>query len=141
MAGYDRSLYQSYLSHVPMFSRCSPQQLDLVADLGTATSAAAGTDIVREGDPGEELFVITSGNARVTRAGKEVAQLGVGDFFGELALFDAAPRNATVIANSDVSLVSLSRVSFDKALDEIAALRDALLHGMAHRLHELDARA
>jgi CRP-like cAMP-binding protein len=141
MTGYDRSLYQSYLAQVPMFHSCTPEQLDRLADLGTAISAAAGKAIVSEGDRGEELFVITSGTAAVSRGGKEVAQLGAGDFFGELALFDPAPRNATVSAKSDVSLVTLSRIAFTKVLDEIPAIRDSILHGMAHRLHQLDAKA
>jgi CRP-like cAMP-binding protein len=141
MAGYDRSLYQAYLSHVPMFSRCTTEQLDRLADLGTAVSAPAGRDIVREGDPGEEFYVITSGRADVQRAGRDIATLDAGDFFGELALFDNAPRNATVTAASDVALVSLSRIAFDKVIAEMPAIRESVLHGMAHRLHELDARA
>ena len=73
MTGYDRSLYQSYLAQVPMFRSCAPEQLDRIADLGTAISAAAGRAIVSEGDPGEEFFVITSGAAAVERGGTEVA--------------------------------------------------------------------
>jgi CRP-like cAMP-binding protein len=141
MTGYDRSLYQSYLAQVPMFRSCAPEQLDRIADLGTAISVAAGRAIVSEGDAGEEFFVITSGTAAVSRGGTEVAQLAAGDFFGELALFDPAPRNATVLAKSDVSLVTLSRTAFTKVLDELPAIRDSILHGMAHRLHELDAKA
>jgi cAMP-dependent protein kinase regulator len=141
VAGYDRALYQAYLSQVPMFSRCTPDQLDRLADLGTAVSAPSGREIVREGDRGEEFFVITSGTAEVRRGGADIAGLSSGDFFGELALFDDAPRNATVAATSDVSLVSLSRISFDKVIAEMPTIRDSVLHGMAHRLHELDARA
>jgi CRP-like cAMP-binding protein len=141
MAGYDRALYQSYLHAVPMFARCNPEQLDRIADSGTALSTKQGGDIVREGDPGDDFFLITSGTARVFREGKEVGQLGAGDYFGELALFDPQPRNATVTATSDVAVVALSRTNFGKVLDEVPALRDALLHGMAHRIHELDARA
>ena len=79
--------------------------------------------------------------ATVTRGEREVASLGAGDFFGELALFDPAPRNATVTAVSQVSMVSLHRDAFRRALDETPAMRDALLHGMAQRLHQLDAHA
>jgi CRP-like cAMP-binding protein len=141
MAGYDRALYQSYLHSVPMFARCSPEQLDRVADSGTALSTKQGGDIVREGEPGDDFFIITSGTAQVLRHGNEVGHLGAGDYFGELSLFDPAPRNATVTATSDVAVVALSRNNFSKVLDEVPALRDALLHGMAHRIHELDAKA
>ena len=138
---YDRSLYQTYLSQVPMFSSCTNEQLDRIAELGTAITVTDGHPIVREGETGDDFFVITSGKATVTRGAREVASLGAGDFFGELALFDPAPRNATITAASQVSLVSLHRDHFKGALDAAPGLRDALLHGMAHRLHELDSHA
>ena len=139
MAGYDRSLYQTYLSSIPMFRSCTTEQLDRLAELGTAVSATDAA-VVEEGDRGDDFFVITSGTARVTRDGRDVAELGPGDYFGELSLFDPAPRNATVAAVGPMSLVSLSRDAFIGALDEMPPIRDALLHGMAHRIHELDAR-
>jgi CRP/FNR family transcriptional regulator, cyclic AMP receptor protein len=139
LAGYDRSLYQTYLSSIPMFRSCTTEQLDRLAELGTAVNAT-DSDIVGEGDRGDDFFVITSGKGRVTRGGREVAELGPGDYFGELSLFDPAPRNATVTAVGAMSLVSLSRDAFLRALDEMPQIRDTLLHGMAHRIHELDAR-
>jgi CRP/FNR family transcriptional regulator, cyclic AMP receptor protein len=139
VAGYDRSLYQTYLSSIPMFRSCTPEQLDRLAELGEAVSVA-DAPVVSEGDRSDDFFVITSGEARVTRGGHDVAELGPGEYFGELSLFDPAPRNATVAAMGSMSLVSLSRDAFIRALDEMPQLRDALLHGMAHRIHELDAR-
>jgi CRP-like cAMP-binding protein len=139
LAGYDRSLYQTYLSSIPMFRSCTTEQLDRLAELGTAVTTT-DADVVSEGDRGDDFFVITSGKGRVTRGGREVAELGPGDYFGELSLFDPAPRNATIAAVGSMSLVSLSRDAFLRALDEMPPIRDALLHGMAHRIHELDAR-
>lgn len=141
MAGYDRSLYQTFLSQVPMFASCTPEQLDRIAELGDAVATPDGSQIVTEGGDADAFYVVTSGKAVVDRGGKEVATLGAGDYFGELALFDPMPRNASVTANGMVSLVRLSRDDFKRALDETPAMRDALLHGMAHRLHQLDARA
>lgn len=141
MAGYDRSIYQAYLAGVPMFSSCTAEQLDRLAELGDAVAARAGQNIVGEGDEGTQFFVITSGKARVSRGGRDIATLGAADFFGELALFDTAKRNATVAAESDVSLVAISRDAFISALNEMPSIRDALLQGMARRIHELDARA
>src|SRR4029078_9328766 len=124
---------------IPMFRSCTTEQLDRLAALGTGGSRS-DADVVTQGARGDDFFVITSGKGRVTRAGREVAELGPGDYFGELSLFDPAPRNATVAALGPMSLVSLSRDSFAQALDEMPQIRDALLHGMAHRIHELDAR-
>ena len=141
MTGYDHALYQMYLSRVPMFSVCAPDQLDLIARLGEAVAVGDGQEVVREGEVSDGFFVITDGSASVRRDGKEVARLVPGDYFGELSLFDPAPRNATVASTGGLACVMLSRAAFVEALDKIPAVRDALLHGMARRIHELDQRA
>jgi CRP-like cAMP-binding protein len=140
MPGYDRSAYVVYLSRVPMFSQCSEQQLERLASNTSERAVGDGEQIIREGDTGREFFVIADGAALVTRAGQDVAQLGAGDYFGELALLDPAPRGATVTATAPTNLLVLSRDAFATALDEVPALRDAVLHGMARRIHEFDAR-
>ena len=137
---YDRALYQLYLSKIPMFSTCTSEQLDFVAEHGQAVSAEDGHDIVTEGEAGDGFYVITSGSATVRRGGKEVATLEVGDYFGELSLFDPAPRSATITAVGTLSCVKLTKADFTQVLDKVPALRDALLHGMAHRIHLLDQR-
>lgn len=137
---YDRALYQMYLAQVPMFGACSDEQLDLVAQLGEAVTVTEGSDIVVEGEVGTGLYLIASGTADVRRNGETVASLAPGDYFGELSLFDPAPRNASVHATATLSCVMLTRDAFVTALDEVPAIRDALLHGMAARIHELDRR-
>lgn len=130
----------TYLGQVPMFGGCTPEQLDEVAGLATAVEIAAGHDVVHEGatDPG--LYVIASGNAIVFRGGQQVASLGPGDYFGELSLFDAAPRNATVRANTALSCIRLTPDAFERAV-EVRAIRTALLRGMAERIRQFDRRA
>jgi CRP/FNR family transcriptional regulator len=140
MTGYDRSLYQTYLHSIPMFASCTTEQIDHLAQLGDAVTVTDGHVIVREGETGDTFFVVTSGKVRVTRGDREIASIGAGDYFGELALFDPAPRNATITAIGPVSLVSLSRAAFTTALDDMPSLRDALLQGMARRIHQLDQR-
>jgi CRP/FNR family cyclic AMP-dependent transcriptional regulator len=137
---YDRALYQMYLARVPMFHTCSEEQLDLLAHLGSAVSVAEGDDVFRQGDVGDGFYVIASGAATVERDGAVVAELAAGDFFGELSLFDPAPRNATVRASEDLSCVMLTPTAFGEALDRIPAIRHAILHGMAVRIHEVDRR-
>ena len=128
------------LSDIPIFGSCTAEQLERLAALGIARTVHDSEDVVHEGDKGGTFFVITSGRARVSRDGDDVDTLGPGDYFGELSLFDPAPRDATVTAVGDLSLISLSRAAFMQALDEIPMFRDSLLHGMARRLHELDRR-
>ena len=108
---YDRALYQMYLSRIPMFRSCSTEQLDLIAQLGDAVTIVDGHDVVTEGDVTDGFYVITAGRATVKRGGREVADLEPGDYFGELSLFDPAPRNATVTAGASLSCVKMTRVS------------------------------
>ena len=125
---------------VPIFSACTPDELLHVAGATSLRTADAGEDVITEGELGaREFFVILKGEAQVTRGGRAVGTLVPGDFFGELALFDPAPRNATVIATTELSLAVLSHASFRAALAE-EPIRDSVLTGMARRLHDLDAR-
>ena len=132
------SQYSAHLAKIPIFGSCTVDQLERLAELGNARTVGDAEDVVREGDKGGTFFVITSGRARVARGGHDVDTLGPGDYFGELSLFDPAPRDVTITALGGLSLVSLSRVAFAQALDEIPTFRDSLLSGMARRLHELD---
>ena len=141
MAGYDRSIYTMYLQQVPMLRACSQEETDHIAELGVALSALEGKVIIRQGEPASQFFVIMDGTVDVSRDGERVATLGSGDYFGELALFDPSPRNATVTTTSPTTVVSVSRESFRELLGEVSSLRDAILTGMAKRLHELEGRA
>jgi CRP-like cAMP-binding protein len=140
-SGYDEAVYLMYLAQVPMFSTCTPQDLEEVAKLATPRHVDVGDVIVREGDAGTEFFVLASGSALVRRGGDVVGSLEPGAYFGELALFDPAPRNATVTATAPATLVVLTRDAFRKVLGDSVAIREALLRGMARRLHELDGKA
>ena len=126
-------------------SRCSPtaraRELDEVVALADGRAVDPGTVIVREGDAATEFFVVGSGEVSVSRGGKDVARLGPGSFFGEIALFDDTPRTATVTATTGTTLVAVDRDAFQQLLADIPGLRDGVLRGMAHRLHELDAKA
>jgi CRP-like cAMP-binding protein len=139
--GYDETIFQMYLGQVPMFQDCTEEELSAVAYLASPRALEGGTAVVREGEKGNEFFLLMMGTATVSREGREVADLKPGDYFGELALFDPAPRDATVTADVPLTVAVLERDRFRTALDSVPALRDALLRGMARRLHDLDAHA
>jgi CRP-like cAMP-binding protein len=139
--GYDETIFQMYLGQVPMFQDCTEEELSAVAYLASPRALEGGTAVVREGEKGNEFFLLMMGTATVSREGREVADLKPGDYFGELALFDPAPRDATVTADVPLTVAVLERDRFRTALESVPALRDALLRGMARRLHDLDAHA
>jgi CRP-like cAMP-binding protein len=140
MSAYDQAVFETYLTQVPMFGACSEDERRQVSRLASPRSADQGDALVREGESGDEFFVIMMGQATVTRRDQELATLEPGDYFGELALFDPAPRNATVTAAVPVTVAVLARDAFQRALDAVPTMRDALLRGMARRIHDLDAK-
>jgi CRP/FNR family transcriptional regulator, cyclic AMP receptor protein len=104
------------LKAVPFFSGMSKSELATVAQQTDEVDVPAGKVLTREGDFGEEFFLIDAGTAQVTRGGESVAELGPGDFFGEMALLGEDRRNATVTATTPMSLIVMTRPSF-RALD------------------------
>jgi CRP/FNR family cyclic AMP-dependent transcriptional regulator len=127
------------LATVPLFSACSKSELQSVAKAVERLTVPAGKVLVTEGSAGAEFFVIIDGQARVDRHGREVAVLGPGRFFGDLALLDPAPRNASVVATTEMELARISQRAFDQLL-EIRGFSRKLLAGLARRLRQADAQ-
>ena len=94
-----------------------------------------------EGEAGDALFVILQGTAAVLRDGVEVAEVGEGSYFGELAILDGAPRSATIRTKSDVKVAVLGIRMFRTLLREVPDLAEQLLVGLAGELRKAQAQA
>lgn len=110
-----------FLARTPLFADLSTEGLLAVAQSMTFSTVKKGTPIVREGDYGDLLFVVYSGEVAVSKESDTgyvapVARLGEGAVFGEIALLDRVPRTATVTAVGTTGLLVLPRVSFDELL-------------------------
>ena len=127
------------LKSMNQFKGYNKAQLREVARLAEQVRVGEGKILIREGQFGKEFFLILSGTVEVTRKGRVVNALGPGDFFGELAALNRAPRNATVTALSDLDLLIIGRREFNAML-EIPRFRDALFERMANRLQIVDAQ-
>jgi CRP-like cAMP-binding protein len=136
-----RDLYLDHLAQVPLFSTCSRRDLQKLGRASDEIAVRAGKVLVQEGKPGHEFFLIEHGTAEVRRKNRKVATLGKGDFFGELSLLDRSPRSATVVAQSDMTLVVLGQREFAGVIDEVPAMAHKLLAALAARLREADSRA
>jgi serine/threonine-protein kinase len=102
---------------------------------------APGALIVREGDPGDEAFIITAGHCSVRRRergeAREVGRLGPGDVFGETAILTRAPRSATVVAVDDVTVKIVTRPLIEERLGPTTWLGRFVL-ALADRFREVD---
>jgi CRP/FNR family cyclic AMP-dependent transcriptional regulator len=136
-----RDAFITHLADVPLFSACSRKDLQLVAKRAEDVKVDAGKRLVTEGDAGTEFFVIIEGNATVSSRGRKVAELGPGNFFGELALLERAPRNATITADTPMELVVLGQREFAGLLDDVPEFAHKLLAGLARRLREADSQS
>lgn len=132
--------FLQHLAEVPLFSALSKKDLQAVARHAELVKAEAGTVIVTEGAAGSEFFVILDGRARVERHGRQVALLGAGGFFGDLALLDRAPRNASVVAETPMHLLAFNIAAFKKLLEEMPGTRDVVMKVLEARAEENRAR-
>ena len=133
--------FLNHLAEVPLFSALSSKDLALIARRAEDVRVDPGKVLINEGSTGSEFFVIVEGTARVSRRGRRIAMLGPGAAFGELALLDKAPRNATVTAETSMELVVLGQREFGGIIDEVPGFARKLLAGMARRLRDSDAHS
>jgi putative ABC transport system ATP-binding protein len=115
-----------FLKTVDAFKELTPVELTNVAEKTKKRRFVAGDVIIREGDSGDDFFLISDGNVDVIRRDHEVATLGQGDFFGEAALITGEPRNATVVARTDLETYALGKADFRAAIEASASFRDQL---------------
>lgn len=112
------------------------QEILTLATYCEAYNEPAGTTLVREGDTERFMCLITEGSVRIHKdegfgGSRMIAQLGEGQAFGEMALFDAEPRSATVEAENDTTLVRLSTEDFNRLTREVPELGVKLLTKIA----------
>ena len=100
------------LRDVPLFATLGRREFKAVTQVLDELDVGPGQALTREGEPGREFFVIDSGRAEVTRDGEHVADLGPGDFFGEIALIEEGRRTATVSASEPTNVLVLTAAAF-----------------------------
>jgi CRP-like cAMP-binding protein len=127
------------LGRLNLFSSCNKAELSRIESLSTMIKVQQGTVLTREGRTGLEFFVIAEGTATASRHGQWLADFSAGSFFGEVALLDRHQRTATVVADTDMSLLVLSRIEFNSLQDSAPMVWSKMLAEMAVRLRRIDA--
>lgn len=126
------------LAGVPLFAGLSKRHLRRIAGLTREVRFGPGVVIATEGEPGDVFYVIVEGRASVRRGDRTVARLSAGDFFGEVSLLDGGPRTATVMADTLLTALSLSRRPFRQMLEEEPAVVLKILNELALRLRQIE---
>jgi len=130
------------LAQVPLFNGVPSRFVKHLADKMDEQRFMEGATIVREGEPGDAFYVIVEGEAKVKdRNGRTLSRLIPGDFFGEISLMDGGPRTATVVAETKLTALALSRQDFAKLLRSEPHVTVGLLKHSAGLLRRLERPA
>jgi CRP/FNR family transcriptional regulator, cyclic AMP receptor protein len=130
--GHDEKI--ETIKKVPLFGHCTKKELAAVARLADEIDLPAGKVLTRQGERGHEFLVLIEGTADVERDGEKVAELGAGDFFGEIALVSHIPRTATVTASTPIRALVVAEHDFRSLLSQSPDISLKVLQALAERL-------
>ncbi|PNP41595.1 cAMP-dependent protein kinase regulatory subunit [Trichoderma gamsii] len=134
-----RRMYENFLEEVPILSSLTPYERSKISDALETQKFAPGDVIIHEGDPGHSFYLLESGEAAAFKGEEQVLSYKKGDFFGELALLNDAPRAASVIATSDVKVATLGKNAFQRLLGPVEGLlRRTRYLGVKTGVEEMD---
>jgi CRP/FNR family transcriptional regulator, cyclic AMP receptor protein len=138
----DPAAASAALARVPLFRALPEADLLAIARSARIRRFRRGEVIFHQGDPGDAVFVVASGRVKISLpsdAGDEaiLATLRPGDFFGELALLDGAPRSASATALDPTETLVVPRERFREAIDTVPGFRDALFELLAKELRRI----
>ena len=122
------------IRHLPLFELCSKRDLRRIAALAVEREIDEGSELIREGEPGTEFFVVVDGEIDVRRRGRRVARLGAGSYVGEIALLSRSPRTATVVATTPLRVLAIAGRDFVELLDSIPELWLKVARTLADRV-------
>lgn len=116
--------------HTPLFSDLAPGEFDRVFELLSSQVVEPDTVIIKEGEPGDSLYIIARGQVKVAKKDdggeRELAVLGPSDFFGEMGYFHGT-RNASVIAVKRCLLLEMTKKDLDQVVAEFPRVKEVLL--------------
>lgn len=132
------SLSAGAMRRVKILAGLTDPQLERLAQLMELQRIKQWTVIVKQGDPGDAMYLILEGElrARLMTGGKEttLSTLGPGDFFGDMSLFDQGPRSADVVANVDSTVLKITAAAFENLAKEAPDLAAPFLMSTAKTL-------
>src|SRR4051794_23985709 len=122
------------LEAVGLFSGLSKKELGKVAQWTDEVNVAQGDALASEGEFAHEFFVIEQGSAEVTQNGERIAELGPGEFFGEIGLLETERRTASVVATSPMDLIVMFQREFKQMEREMPGVAERIRAAIRARL-------
>jgi cAMP-dependent protein kinase regulator len=136
-----RRMYEGFLSEVPLLSSLTAWERSKIADALETRKFPSGSVIIREGEAGNSFYLLEEGGAEAYKSGSDapVMQYKKGDFFGELALLNDAPRAASVVAKTDVKVATLDKPAFQRLLGPVEGImRRTRYEGVKSGVEDVD---
>ena len=127
------------LKNAPLFQGLSKKELTELARHSEDLEVPAGYVLTREGDTGQEFFVLIEGKAEVSVKGKSLGERGAGEFLGEIALLEDTKRTATLTATTPLRLFVLTRQDFRRLVDQNPDVERKVLQTLARRIVDLSS--
>jgi CRP-like cAMP-binding protein len=127
------------LKKAPLFEGLSKKELTELARQSEDLEVPEGHVLTREGDTGQEFFVLVEGKVEVKAKGKSLGDRGGGDFIGEIALLEDTKRTATVTATTPLRLFVLTRQDFRRLVDQNPDVERKVLQTLARRIVDLSS--
>ena len=128
-----------FLKKVPIFSNLNRRHMKEILKHVDQVTVKAGTVLARQGNTGLEFVFIVEGKARVEKGGKVIGKIAANDFFGEISLIDGGRRTASIIAETDMTLLIVHKRSFSLLLDTIPELQKGILLNLCKYLRRAEA--
>lgn len=133
-----RSQKIDLLKKVSLFSNLSKRHLNEIGKHADQVSIKAGKVLAQQGRTGREFVFIVEGKAHVKKDGKVIRHLSSGDFFGEISLIDGEPQTATVIAETDMTILLVHSSSFDHLLNTVPGLQKKIMVSLCKYLRRAE---
>jgi CRP/FNR family transcriptional regulator, cyclic AMP receptor protein len=134
---------EDLLKNVPIFSELGRRDLERMGKLMVPRTVRSGEVIIKEGDQAAGFFIISTGKVEVVHdadgKAEKLAELGPGDFFGEMALFEGFPRNATVRATEDTECLAMTRWDFTAEMKNHPEIAVGMVPVLVRRLREVES--
>jgi len=126
------------ISSVPMFSKLGRREVEQLAMLLDEVDIPAGKVLMRQGDPGREMFIVAAGRFRIERNGATIAERGPGAALGEISLIAEGARTATVTAEEPSRVFVAGHREFHQLMDDHPTIRMQILEGLADKVRAMD---